>query len=60
MKNFWKDLKKPILIQAPMEEVTDTVFRQIIAKCGKPHVFFTEFTKFIFQECRMPAILEVN
>ncbi len=44
MKNFWNDLKKPILIQAPMEDVTDTVFRQIIAKCGKPPVFFTEFT----------------
>lgn len=44
MKNFWKDLKKPILIQAPMEDVTDTVFRQIIAKCGAPDVFFTEFT----------------
>ena len=27
-----------------MEEVTDTVFRQIIAKCGAPDVFFTEFT----------------
>lgn len=44
MKNFWNDLKKPILIQAPMEDVTDTVFRQIITKCGKPDVFFTEFT----------------
>jgi nifR3 family TIM-barrel protein len=44
MKNFWKDLKKPILVQAPMEDVTDTVFRQVIAKCGKPDVFFTEFT----------------
>jgi len=44
MKNFWKILKKPILVQAPMEDVTDTVFRQIIAKCGKPDVFFTEFT----------------
>lgn len=44
MKNFWKDLEKPILIQAPMEDVTDTVFRQIIVKCGKPDVFFTEFT----------------
>lgn len=29
---------------APMEGVTDTVFRQIIASCGKPSVFFTEFT----------------
>ncbi len=27
-----------------MEDVTDTVFRQIIIKCGKPDVFFTEFT----------------
>src|SRR3989344_1057321 len=44
MSNFWKELKKPILIQAPMEDVTDTVFRQIIAKCGRPDVFFTEFT----------------
>ncbi|MDO8583547.1 MAG: tRNA-dihydrouridine synthase, partial [bacterium] len=44
MKSFWENLKKPILIQAPMEDVTDTVFRQIITKCGKPDVFFTEFT----------------
>ena len=44
MGNFWTELKKPILIQAPMEDVTDTVFRQIITKCGKPDVFFTEFT----------------
>lgn len=44
MKNFWQDLKKPILAQAPMEDVADTVFRQIIAKCGAPDVFFTEFT----------------
>jgi tRNA-dihydrouridine synthase len=44
MKNFWRDLKKPIFALAPMEDVTDTVFRQIIAKCGKPDVFFTEFT----------------
>lgn len=27
-----------------MEDVTDTVLRQVIAKCGKPAVFFTEFT----------------
>ncbi len=44
MKNFWTSLKKPILIQAPMEDVTDTVFRQIINKCGRPDIFFTEFT----------------
>lgn len=44
MKNFWQNLKKPFLVQAPMENVTDTVFRQIIAKAGRPDVFFTEFT----------------
>ena len=44
MKNIWNTLEKPFLVQAPMEDVTDTVFRQIIAKCGKPDVFFTEFT----------------
>lgn len=26
-----------------MEDVTDTVFRRIIASCGRPHLFFTEF-----------------
>ncbi len=44
MKNFWQNLKKPIMCLAPMEEVTDTVFRQIVADCGRPDVFFTEFT----------------
>lgn len=27
-----------------MEDVTDSVFRQIVASCAKPDVFFTEFT----------------
>lgn len=42
-KGFWKKLKKPILVMAPMANVTDTVFRQIVAFCGKPDVFWTEF-----------------
>lgn len=42
--NFWQTLEKPILILAPMEDVTDTVLRQVIARYGKPTVFFTEFT----------------
>ena len=37
-------LKKPFLCLAPMEEVTDTVFRQMVTKVAKPNVFFTEFT----------------
>ncbi len=42
--NIWQRLKKPIFIQAPMEDVTDTVFRQIIGKASKPDMYFTEFT----------------
>ncbi|RJR15071.1 tRNA-dihydrouridine synthase [Candidatus Microgenomates bacterium] len=44
MKSFWQDLPKPIFALAPMEDVTDTVFRQIVADCARPDVFFTEFT----------------
>ncbi len=41
--NFWKTLKKPILVLAPMADVTDPAFRRIIAKYGKPDVIWTEF-----------------
>lgn len=44
MNNFWQKLKKPFFVQAPMDEVTDVVFRQILAEVGQPDVFFTEFT----------------
>src|SRR6185437_2758752 len=36
-------LPKPFFILAPMDDVTDTVFRQIVADCAKPDLFFTEF-----------------
>ncbi len=42
-RNFWIKLKKPILCLAPMADVTDCAFRKIIAKYGKPDIFFTEF-----------------
>ena len=44
MKNFWLDLPKPFTILAPMDDVTDVVFRDIIAEAARPDVFFTEFT----------------
>ncbi|HVZ12297.1 MAG TPA: tRNA-dihydrouridine synthase [Patescibacteria group bacterium] len=44
MKSFWRDLPKPIYALAPMEAVTDTVFRRVINYCGRPTVYFTEFT----------------
>lgn len=44
MQNIWQTLPKPIMALAPMENVTDTVFRRIVAEAGRPSVFFTEFT----------------
>ena len=43
MQTIWHRLKKPFFALAPMENVTDTVFRRIVARCGRPDVFFTEF-----------------
>lgn len=42
--NFWRELPRPFFILAPMEEVTDVVFRHVVSKAARPDVFFTEFT----------------
>lgn len=42
--NFWRDLPRPFFVLAPMEDVTDVVFRHVVAKAARPDVFFTEFT----------------
>lgn len=39
----WSALPRPFFALAPMEDVTDTVFRQIVAALARPDVFFTEF-----------------
>ncbi|MGI8420217.1 MAG: tRNA dihydrouridine synthase [Candidatus Levyibacteriota bacterium] len=44
MKFSWHDLPKPFTALAPLDGVTDVVFRQIITEIGKPDVLFTEFT----------------
>lgn len=51
--SFWNDLPKPILVLAPLADVTDPAFRRVIAKysrhkrkdgtSGGPDVFWTEF-----------------
>ncbi|HSX00473.1 MAG TPA: tRNA-dihydrouridine synthase [Patescibacteria group bacterium] len=41
--NILKSLPKPFFVLAPMDDVTDTVFRQIVADCARPDLFFTEF-----------------
>lgn len=51
ISGFWKKLmvrrahheKRPIFALAPMADVTDAVFRRVIAKRGKPDVIWTEF-----------------
>ncbi|WP_419954125.1 tRNA dihydrouridine synthase [Neobacillus niacini] len=43
-ENFWRDLPRPFFILAPMEDVTDVVFRHVVSEAGRPDVFFTEFT----------------
>jgi len=42
-QDFWKKLKLPIMAVAPMSGVTDYPFRTVLAKYGKPSVFWTEF-----------------
>jgi tRNA-dihydrouridine synthase len=55
--NFWDKLPRPFFALAPMEDVTDVVFRRVILRAGeimtrngsdflrnRPNVFFTEFT----------------
>jgi tRNA-dihydrouridine synthase len=42
-KSFYEQLPKPFFVLAPMDDVTDTVFRRVIADCAPPDLYFTEF-----------------
>ncbi len=49
-ESFWQKLPRPFFVLAPMADVTDCAFREMIAKYsrhgkegGGPHVFWTEF-----------------
>jgi len=47
MTNFWQQVSHPIIALAPMEDVTDTVFREVIRSVSEAdvlNVLFTEFT----------------
>lgn len=47
MTNFWQESRRPIIALAPMEDVTDTVFREVIRSVSSVdalNVLFTEFT----------------
>lgn len=40
---FWRGLKKPFFVLAPLANITDHAFRQFIVKYRKPDVLWTEF-----------------
>lgn len=44
MDNFWDGLDKPFFVLAPMEAVTDVIFRHVVKSAAAPDLFFTEFT----------------
>lgn len=44
MNSFWHRLPRPFYVLAPMEAVTDVVFRHVIARAAAPDVYYTEFT----------------
>lgn len=44
MKNIWQDLPKPIFALAPLEAVSDVVFRHVVTEASRPDIYFTEFT----------------
>lgn len=45
--NFWKELRRPIFALAPMEDVTDTAFREVVGGISDSRylqILYTEFT----------------
>lgn len=74
MSNFWAKLPHPFTVLAPMEDVTDFVFREVMSEVAPPDVFFTEFTssdglfskgreatidKFKFSERQRPVVAQI-
>src|SRR3954465_7354028 len=43
LMNAFRALSRPFFVLAPMDDVTDSVFRQIVADCAAPDLYFTEF-----------------
>ena len=71
--SFWDHLPRPMMLLAPMANVTDTAFRQIIARCGRPDLMMTEFTsceglcsrgrdrllaELTYHECERPLVVQ--
>lgn len=43
MNDILSKLPKPFFVLAPMDDVTDSVFRRIVGSCAPPDLYFTEF-----------------
>jgi tRNA-dihydrouridine synthase B len=41
--NFWQKLPQPFFALAPMDDITDFAFREMLVRHGKPDVMYTEF-----------------
>jgi tRNA-dihydrouridine synthase len=41
--NYMQGLPKPFFVLAPLDDVTDTVFRRVVGACAPPDLYFTEF-----------------
>jgi tRNA-dihydrouridine synthase len=41
--SFLESLPKPYFVLAPMDDVTDSVFRRVVGECAAPDMYFTEF-----------------
>jgi tRNA-dihydrouridine synthase len=74
MKSIYSELPRPFFVLAPLDDVSDTVFRRTIASCAKPDLFFTEFVnvdglqsvgrpklfkKLLFTESEGPLIAQI-
>ncbi len=46
MSNFWSNIQKPLFVLAPMEDVTDTVFREVVLSVSHPEALQVVFTEF--------------
>lgn len=42
-RGFWGKLRRPFFVLAPMADVTDFAFREMLARSAPPDVFWTEF-----------------
>ena len=44
MNDIWNSLPRPFFVFAPMEAVTDVVFRHVVESAAPPDIWFSEFT----------------